>query len=151
MTTNSFCYLQEGDGLKPVDENGVIQTTDIDYLNTWRGMQKVAELGLSRSIGLSNFNSEQMERVLAVAKVKPVVNQVECNPNINQKKLISFCKERDIVVQGFCPLGRISSLGKPDFPNPTILDPKVQEISKKYNRTPAQIVLKYLVGILFLI
>ncbi|XP_066252765.1 aldo-keto reductase family 1 member B1-like [Euwallacea similis] len=117
-----------------------------DYVDTWKGMEEAQKLGLTKSIGLSNFNSEQVERILKNATIKPVVNQVECNPNLTQKKLILFCKERDIVVVGFTPLGRVEFAGQPGFPDPTILDPKVIAMGKKYNKTAAQVVLNYLVN-----
>ncbi|XP_044255967.1 aldo-keto reductase family 1 member B1-like [Tribolium madens] len=129
----------------PPDASGY---SDVDYLETWQGMEECVKLGLAKSIGLSNFNSEQIERVLQKCTIKPVVNQVEVNPNINQKKLIKFCKDRDIVVVGFCPLGRSNYVGlRPNFPSPTIHDPKVIEMGKKYNKTPAQVVLNYLVSL----
>lgn len=121
--------------------------SDIDYLETWEGMEECVNQGLTKSIGLSNFNSEQTDRVLKNCKIKPVVNQVEVNPNINQKKLIKFCNDRNIVVVGFCPLGRSNYAGRPGFPEPTIHDPKVIEMGKKYKKTPAQIVLNYLISL----
>lgn len=127
-------------------EEGEQAFSDIDYLETWEGMEEGQKLNLTKSIGVSNFNSEQIERLLKHCKIKPVVNQVECNPNLNQKKLTKFCKERDIVVVGFCPLGRIEYAGRPGIPTPTIMDPAVIEMAKKYRKTPAQIILNYLVG-----
>lgn len=67
---------KEGDDLLPVDENGKAIPSDVDYLDTWKEMEKCVELGLTKSIGISNFNSEQIERLLKVAKIKPVNNQV---------------------------------------------------------------------------
>lgn len=133
----------------PINE-GKDAYSDVDYLETWEGMEECVKLGLTKSIGISNFNSEQISRLLKAAKVKPVVNQVEVNPNLNQKKLIEFCKSKEIVIVGYCPLGRSENAGMPGFPAPTILDPKVKEIGKKYGKTPAQIVLNYLVSILAL-
>jgi aldehyde reductase len=60
----------------PVDENGKFIASDVDYVDTWKEMEKCVKLGLTKSIGLSNFNSEQIQRVLDIANVKPVVNQV---------------------------------------------------------------------------
>ena len=60
----------------PKDENGKFILSDVDYVETWKAMEECVELGLTKSIGLSNFNSEQIERVLSVATVKPVTNQV---------------------------------------------------------------------------
>lgn len=71
-------------------------TTDVDYIDTWRAMEKLVESGRVRSIGISNFNSEQMDRILSIATIKPVTNQVECHPNLNQRKLINFSAARNI-------------------------------------------------------
>jgi diketogulonate reductase-like aldo/keto reductase len=68
--------LQEGDAMLPVDENGKIVPSDVDFVDTWKAMEECVELGLAQSIGLSNFNSEQIQRVLDVATIRPVVNQV---------------------------------------------------------------------------
>ncbi|KAF7270397.1 hypothetical protein GWI33_016631 [Rhynchophorus ferrugineus] len=127
-------------------ENHEKYFSDVDYVETWKGLEQGVKLGLTKSIGVSNFNAEQVERVLKNCTIKPVVNQVECNPNLNQKKLNAFCKERGVVLVGYCPLGRSEYVGKPGFPEPTIFDPKVADIGKKYNKTPAQVVLNYLVG-----
>ncbi|KAJ8973419.1 hypothetical protein NQ317_016702 [Molorchus minor] len=138
--------FKESASLWPIDE-GESAFSDIDYLETWQGMEECLNLGLTKSIGVSNFNAEQIDRLLKNCKVKPVCNQVEVNPNLNQKKLIEFCRSKDIVVVGYCPLGRSEYAGLPGFPDPTILDPKVAEIGKKYNKTPAQVVLNYLVSL----
>lgn len=53
--------------------------SDTDYLETWKGMEECARLGLTRSIGISNFNQDQITRLLSVAEVKPVNNQVSAN------------------------------------------------------------------------
>jgi aldehyde reductase len=68
--------FQEGDNPLPVDEKGNIITSDADYVDTWKGMEECVKLGLAKSIGLSNFNSKQIQRVLDIATIKPVVNQV---------------------------------------------------------------------------
>ncbi|KAJ8973418.1 hypothetical protein NQ317_016701 [Molorchus minor] len=149
-----YCYIiyrelaDETASLVPVGE-GEDAFSDTDYVETWKGMEECVNLGLTKSIGLSNFNAEQIDRVLKKCKIKPVCNQVEVNPNLNQKKLIDFCRQRqrDIVIVGYCPLGRSEYAGTPGFPDPTIYDPKVAEIAKKYNKTPAQVVLNYLISL----
>lgn len=50
--------------------------SDIDYLDTWKEMEKLVDLGLVKSIGVSNFNSKQMDRLLSNCRIKPVANQV---------------------------------------------------------------------------
>lgn len=105
-------------------------------------MEKLVDLGLVKSIGISNFNSEQIARIMNGARIKPVVNQVECSPAINQRKLNKFCRERGINLVGFCPLGHPNRHARTPA---HIFDPRVQEIANKHRKTPAQIVLRYLV------
>lgn len=105
-------------------------------------MEKLVDLGLVKSIGVSNFNSEQVDRVLREGRIKPVANQVECSPRLNQQKLIRFCAEREIVVIAYSPLGQPNAASRtPEF----LYSPKTLEIAQKYKKTPAQIVLRYLV------
>lgn len=105
-------------------------------------MEKLVEKGLVRSIGLSNFNSEQITHILNGCTIKPVMNQIEFSPLLDQRKLIEFCKEREITVAAFTPLGRPNiQLKTPNF----IFDENVIAIGKKYNKTSAQVVLRYLV------
>lgn len=106
-------------------------------------MESLVKLGLVKSIGLSNFNSEQIERILSVAEIKPVTNQVECSPELSQKKLIKFCKERDIVVTAYRPLGKANAELKHP---PYLFDDRVEAIAGKYKKTAAQIILRYLVS-----
>lgn len=118
--------------------------SDNDYIETWKAMEKLVEIGLVKSIGVSNFNSEQLTRLLSIAKIKPVCNQVECNPNINQKKLIKFCKELNIVVVAYCPL-RMPINDNPDLPKAAMSDDNIKAIAEKYNKSTAQVILRYLV------
>ncbi|GFG35858.1 hypothetical protein Cfor_07266 [Coptotermes formosanus] len=136
--------FKEGGDLMPKDENDRFILSDVDYVETWKAMEKCVELGLTKSIGVSNFNSEQIQQLLKVATVKPVTNQVECHPYLTQNKLIAFCKERDIVITAYCPLGSPNSIANAESPAP-LKDPKIQELAKKYNKSPAQIVLRYLI------
>lgn len=107
-------------------------------------MEKLVESGLVKSIGVSNFNSEQITRLLSIAKIKPVCNQVECNPNINQKKLIKFCKDLNIVVVAYCPLRMLPA--SDNSAKAAISDDNIKAIAEKYNKSTAQIILRYLVS-----
>jgi aldehyde reductase len=67
--------VKEGDTFNPVGEEGNFIPSDVDYVDTWKAMEECVKLGLTKSIGLSNFNSQQIQRVLDNATIKPVVNQ----------------------------------------------------------------------------
>ncbi|KAJ6635249.1 1,5-anhydro-D-fructose reductase, partial [Pseudolycoriella hygida] len=134
----------------PKNSDGVVLFNEVDYVDTYKAMEKLVETGLVRSLGVSNFNSEQIDRLLANCQIKPVTNQVEVGPSITQKKLTKFCKERDIVITGFSPLGRPYNAGlNPDLPKLAFLDPRVIAIGEKYGKTGAQVVLRYLVDKIF--
>ncbi|XP_041449180.1 aldo-keto reductase family 1 member B1 [Drosophila obscura] len=124
--------------------HGTLELTDVDYLDTWREMEKLVDLGLARSIGLSNFNAAQTERVLANCRIKPVVNQVECHPGFQQQKLRAHAKQHGLVICAYCPLARPQPARQwPAF----IYDDQAQRLAKKYGRSTAQICLRYLIQI----
>lgn len=123
--------------------NGQPLLDNIDYVYTWRAMEDLLRTGYVRSIGVSNFDIPQMERLLSVATVRPVTNQVECHPNLNQLPLIKYCTDRGIAVTAYSPLGR-PYLGKRNL---ALRDPKVLAIAAAHNKTPAQVVLRYSVSV----
>ncbi|XP_067008632.2 aldo-keto reductase family 1 member B1 [Anabrus simplex] len=134
--------FKDGDDLFP-EKDGKIQFSDADYVDTWKEMEKAVKQGLTKSIGISNFNSEQVKRILEVAEIKPVTNQVECHPYLNQKKLIEFCKSKDITITAYSPLGSPDRpWAKPDDPQ-LMDDAKLKKVAEKYGKTPAQILLRY--------
>lgn len=100
-------------------------------------MEKLVESGRLRSIGISNFNSQQVERIYKNSKIKPVINQVECHPNLNQLKLIEFCAARNISITAYSPLGRGRDI---------LSESKISELARKYQKSPAQIILRFTVG-----
>nr|ADJ58547.1 seminal fluid protein HACP058 [Heliconius erato] len=118
-------------------------TFDItDYLDTWRGMIEAKKLGLTKSIGLSNFNQEQIQRILDHGLEKPAALQVEINLNLQQPELLAFCKSHNIVVQGYTPFGSLFySKAAPGAPLPRVDDTNLVEIANKYNKTVPQIAL----------
>ncbi|XP_022908299.2 aldo-keto reductase 1B-like [Onthophagus taurus] len=135
-------YKEDGE-LFPTDEQGKIQFSNVDYVDTWKAMEKLVEKEYTRSIGLSNFNKRQIERVLDSSTIKPVNLQIECHPYLNQKKLIEFCKSNGITVTAYSPLGSPDRpWAKPDDPQ-LLEDEKLNFLSEKYKKTTAQILLKY--------
>lgn len=72
----SFRFLKEGDEVFPTGADGKMLFSDDDYIGTWKAMEAVYKKGLVKSIGISNFNKEQIERLLQTAEVVPVTNQV---------------------------------------------------------------------------
>lgn len=132
--------------LLPKDAEGKLVYDERDYIDTWKAMEKLLDTGKVRALGISNYNSEQITRLLEHATVKPVTNQVECSAQLNQKKLTKFCKDLDIVITAYSPLGRPHNFGTdPNVPKPAFQNEKVIEIGQKYGKTGSQVVLKYMV------
>lgn len=136
---------KEGAELSPVDERGVLQTSDVDYVETWLGMQDVKHLGLTRSIGVSNFNKHQIKRILYYCTTVPAINQVECHPYLNQTKLINFCKKHQIGMTAYSPLGSPGRQGAAAKDQKKILiqDPVILSIAKKNHVTAGQVLISY--------
>lgn len=134
---------KEGDELFPVDENNKTLYSETDFVDTWRAMEDLVRRKLVGSIGVSNFSSAQILEVLKIAKIKPVTNQVECHPYLNQKKMREFCKEHNMVLTAYSPLGSPDRpWAKPDE-LPMLEMPELRELALKYDKTPAQIVLRW--------
>ncbi|XP_046548527.1 aldo-keto reductase family 1 member B1-like [Haliotis rubra] len=131
----------------PKDADGTFSLSDADYLDTWKEMESLVEKGLTRSIGVSNFNSEQIQRILQMEGLKhaPVNNQVEISPYITNDKLISFCREKGIVVTAYSPLGSADHpLFKSDPTFRRVFDePSLQAVAKKYGKSVAQVALRW--------
>lgn len=68
-------------------------------------MEEMVDAGLTKSIGISNFNKPQIQRLLNNCKVKPSNLQIECHIYLQQHELVDFCKANDIVVTAYSPLG----------------------------------------------
>ncbi|KAL6186464.1 hypothetical protein ACLB2K_042584 [Fragaria x ananassa] len=77
----------------------------LDFKGVWAAMEESQRLGLTKSIGVSNFSSKKTENLLFFATIPPSVNQVEMNPFWQQKKLRDFCKANGVVVTAYSPLG----------------------------------------------
>ncbi|XP_013978814.1 aldo-keto reductase family 1 member A1-B isoform X1 [Salmo salar] len=135
--------FQQGDAPFPKSEDGTLLYDDIDYKLTWAAMEKLVEKGLVRAIGLSNFNSKQIDDVLSVANIKPTVLQVESHPYLAQVELLGHCRDRGLVITAYSPLGSPDRAWKhPD--EPILLDEAaIDTLAKKYNKSPAQIILRW--------
>ncbi|ODM96061.1 1,5-anhydro-D-fructose reductase [Orchesella cincta] len=133
----------------PVDGDGnYLYDANTDLEAIWKEMEKLVESGRAKSIGVSNFNEKQLERILKIAKIPPVNNQVELHAYLQQPQLREFCNKHGISLTAYYPLGGLS---RKDYPAklkitvaPKLLeDPVVLDLAKKYNRSPAQILLRF--------
>ncbi|MXQ91549.1 hypothetical protein E5288_WYG001668 [Bos mutus] len=138
--------LKPGEEILPTGEDGKLILDSVDLRHTWEALEKCKDAGLTKSIGVSNFNHKQLEKILNKPglKYKPVCNQVECHPYLNQSKLLEFCKSHDIVLVAYGALGaqRSSKWVNPNYPI-LLEDPVLCAIAKKHKQTPALVALRY--------
>jgi 2,5-diketo-D-gluconate reductase A len=101
----------------------------------WPGMERTHAKGYARSIGVSNFDVNEMEAVLAAAAIPPAVNQVQFNPFTYRRALLEACERRNVAIEAYSPLGTGRHLS-----NRT-----VNAVAGRVGRTPAQVLLRWCV------
>lgn len=105
----------------------------ISLRETLQAMKTLVDRGLVKNIGVSNFSVYQLNVALKITPVPITVNQVEFHPWLYQKDLLELCNENDVVLEASAPLARTEVLS----------DETILEVAEKYDKSPAQIVLKW--------
>ncbi len=103
------------------------------YKDSWRAMEEIYQSGRAKAIGVSNFHEHHIEDLLTIAKIVPMVDQIEIHPTLTQEPLRKFLAANKIAVEAWSPLGQGKILA-----NPTLI-----EIGKKYNKTAAQVIIRW--------
>jgi len=131
--------VQEVDG-KPLPKHG----TGWGLQDVWRAMEAVLSKGKTKAIGVSNFPTVVINDLLCYAKVVPAVQQIERHPWLVQKKHVDYCRRHGIQITAYASLGAPGLMTKV---RPDALDllnaPPVTALVKKYNKTPAQILIRW--------
>jgi len=120
-------------GLEYIDLYLVHWPVQGTYKDTWRALEKLYKDGLVRAIGVSNFKEHHLEDLMSDCEIEPMVNQVEFHPYLTQKGLLSFCREHGIQLEAWRPLMK----------GDCVQEPVLIELAEKYNKTPAQIALRW--------
>lgn len=110
--------------------------TNEDNLRVWRVLETYVDKGLIKSIGVSNFNEEQLSYLIEHANIKPVLNQFQSYPGKHQQSLIDFCKANDVIPEAYQSLTKLNDKTKG----------QLIELAKPYNKSWSQIVLNYQVS-----
>jgi alcohol dehydrogenase (NADP+) len=140
------CYLihtpfafRPGDEQDPRDERGqVIYDPGVTLAQTWGALERLVDEGHCKSIGLSDVTLEKLREIVAAARIKPAVVQVESHPYLPEWDLLDFCQKHGIVLQAFAALGHAAE--------PKVLDdPVIKDIAQRAHKTPAQVALAWAV------
>lgn len=113
-------------------------------------MEALVKKGLAKTIGVSNFNLQQMERMLKGSKIPPANLQIEHHIYLQQPKLVQFCLKNNVTVTAYAPLGSkgVAELNKKagvERQLPDLMDvPLVKEIAQRHKKTPAQVLLRFI-------
>ena len=104
-----------------------------DFVSTWQTLEEFYRDGRARSIGVSNFQPHHLRRIHQECEITPAVDQIEVNPYLTQDDVREFCAEHQIAIEAWSPLARGNALD----------DPTVDDIARRYGKTPAQVILRW--------
>ncbi|HLR53173.1 MAG TPA: aldo/keto reductase [Pseudogracilibacillus sp.] len=104
------------------------------FIETYRALEDLYKAGTVKAIGVSNFHIHHLERLAKETKIKPVVNQVECHPYLQQQELKDYCKRNEIFLESWSPLYRGGAV---------LEEQVIQDIAQKHQKTAAQIILRW--------
>lgn len=111
----------------------------ISLQEAWQSVEKLHEEGLAKNIGVSNFGVDDLKEILEVAKVKPVINQIEFSPYLQDQTpgVVEFSQKNGILIEAYGPLGPITK-GEPGA-----LTEYLDKLAAKYSKSPAQVLLRW--------
>lgn len=148
VTTKVWNDDQRNDRVKEAFEDS-LKKLDLDYVDlylihwpvankfveTWRILEDIYKSGRAKAIGVSNFKEHHLETLKRASTIVPATNQVETHPYLSQEPLLNYCKENQIQVVAWSPLGA-GKIG--------LLDEKIlYDLAQKHKKSPAQIILRW--------
>lgn len=103
------------------------------FIDTWKALVALQKDGRVQSIGVSNFRTEDLERIIDATGVVPAINQIELHPRFQQHALRAFHEKHGIATESWSPLGQ----------GQVLEDPVIGKIAEKYGKTPAQVIIRW--------
>jgi diketogulonate reductase-like aldo/keto reductase len=118
-----------------------------NFMRTWRQMEQLVDLGLTRHIGTSNMTIPKLELLLRDARIQPAVNEMELHPHFQQPELFDYVRAHGIEAVGYCPVGSPNRPERDRTPDDTvdIEDPVIVRIARRLGVHPAVVCVKWAV------
>lgn len=130
--------FKTGEELVPHNADGTVALNDVPIEETWEAFEELVKEGKVKSIGVSNFTQERIEKLLKTAKIPPAVNQIEYHPYLQQPELIKYMDSKNIVLEAYSPLGN-NTYGYPR----AIDDKRVIELAEKKGKDAAALIVNW--------
>ena len=129
----------------PKSADEFISLEEIPIISTWQEMEKCAQAGMTRHIGVSNFSIKKLKDLLSKCTIRPEANQIELHPFLAQNDMLSFCNSEHIALTAYSPLGSTDRPAQFKDPNePSLLqNPVITEIAKNNGFTTAQVLIRW--------
>ncbi|MFG0261329.1 MAG: aldo/keto reductase [Novipirellula sp. JB048] len=129
----------------PQEASPRMEPDRVPMIETWQAMTELVAAGLVREIGVCNFNVALIRELMSQSDTPPAMLQVELHPYLTQQKLLRFCRESEIAVTAFSPLGAQSyfQLNMAEAGEAVIEQAEIKAIASRHGRTPAQVVLRW--------
>lgn len=139
-----IAFLEQSDDKKAWILNQQTQPANVDFIDTWKAMEGLVDKGLAKAIGISNFNIQQLTRLLqAGIRIQPANMQLESHPLFPNRELVDFCKSNGISVTAYSPLAKGGSVYAGQPTENILEERRVTDIATRLQRTPAQVVLRW--------
>lgn len=133
-----------GSTLTPKDSSGKIETSDDDFVATYKEMEKTLKSGKTRAIGVSNFSQKELEHLLAESSVVPAAHQLELHPWLQQPDFVAWHKSKGIHVTQYSPFGNQNEIYSSGQSMGKLIDDKtLVEVGQKYGKNGAQTALAW--------
>ena len=147
----SLCYVDFAERyppewfFDPAAKQPVMEISPVPLSDTWGAMEELVEQGLVKRIGVCNYTSGLLHDLIAYARIRPVVLQIESHPRLTQEALLRLARQYGLAVTAFSPLGAASyvELEMAGDSDSVLTEPAVAEAAARLNRSPAQIVLRW--------
>jgi len=129
----------------PRNGNDYIPLSALPTQETWQAMEECVDKGLVKNIGVCNFSIKKLSELLDKEDIRPAVNQIELHPYLQQQEMIKYCKENNIILTAYSPLGsadRPRGMKKADEPS-LLTNAVIEKIADKYAISPGQVLLHW--------